>query len=245
MSTALTIRPNVAEEKTEWLPFAPSRIEANAAVSSTALAFSPNVAEETEWLPFVPSRIAANAAVSSLRSYAQRPQLKAPSPNLDRLSLTGSELNRDVVVRTRDEPESRLEVPAKILIRPETTAQQSSFSALQEWEGYVVAMDGESFVANLVDLTARSTHPDQQVSIPLEELSDHDRNRLAPGQIFRWAIGYQRTRVGTKTRVSQIIFRDLPRWTETDRRVAEAQAHLIEELLDQENGSPNAVRARP
>jgi len=95
-----------------------------------------------------------------------------------------------------------------------------------------------------VDLTARSASPDQQVAIPLEELSDRDRSRLALGQIFRWAIGYQRSRAGTKTRVSQIIFRDLPRWTESDRLAAEERAGLIEDLLNQRNCLSNTFPSR-
>jgi hypothetical protein len=120
----------------------------------------------------------------------------------------------------------------------------SSFSALQEWEGYVVAIGEDELIANLVDLTSRGTTPDQQVSIPLEELSDRDRDRLALGQIFRWAIGYQRNSIGTKARVSRIIFRDLPRWTETERRGAEERAGHLEELLNRQNGF-NTLRTGP
>ena len=36
--------------------------------------------------------------------------------------------------------------------------------------------------------------------------------------IFRWVIGYERSASGTKKRVSQIVFRDLPRLTRADVR---------------------------
>ena len=95
--------------------------------------------------------------------------------------------------------------------------------ALQEWEGYVIHIGDIDFSVRLRDLTAE--HPDQQVgrsveeeaTIPLSEISDDDYDRLHPGSVFRWIIGYERAASGTKRRVSQIIFRDLPSVSEQDR----------------------------
>lgn len=93
---------------------------------------------------------------------------------------------------------------------------RSSFHALQEWEGYVLEIRGDEFVARLVDLTAGSSHEDEEATIPLAEISDEDAATLREGGIFRWVIGYQRDPSGAKKRVSQIVFRDLPRLTERD-----------------------------
>ena len=90
--------------------------------------------------------------------------------------------------------------------------------ALQEWEGYVVELGSVEFVARLVDLTAGSSHEEEEATIPLEEVSESDAARMAVGSIFRWVIGYERSLSGTKRRVSQIVFRDLPRITERDFR---------------------------
>ena len=96
--------------------------------------------------------------------------------------------------------------------------------ALQEWEGYVLEIGDKDFVARLVDLTAGSTHESEEAVIPLAELSDEDFSKMRPGSIFRWVIGYERTVAGTKKRVSQIVFRDLPAITKTGLRDGETWA---------------------
>ena len=92
----------------------------------------------------------------------------------------------------------------------------ATLHALQEWEGYVVEMDDHEFVVRLVDLTAGSTHEEEEAVIPLAEISERDAATVRVGSIFRWVIGYERSPFGTKKRVSQIVFRDLPRMTERD-----------------------------
>jgi hypothetical protein len=102
-----------------------------------------------------------------------------------------------------------------------------SFSPVQEWEGYVRSIGNESFIADLIDLTSGVTRVTEQAEIPLQEISEVDLGRLRPGSIFRWAIGYQRTRSGSKMRISQIVFRDLPKWTKTDFHEAKVEAEEI------------------
>ena len=104
--------------------------------------------------------------------------------------------------------------------RPATTLH-----ALQEWEGYVLEIRTTDFVAHLVDLKAGASHEQEEAVIPLAEISDYDVNRMRTGSIFRWVIGYERSIAGTKKRVSQIVFRDLPAITEADLKDGEAWAH--------------------
>ena len=80
----------------------------------------------------------------------------------------------------------------------------------------MLEVSGDEFVAALVDLTAGSSHEEEEAIIPLTEISDDDAASLRAGRIFRWVIGYERSRSGTKKRVSQIVFRDLPRVIERD-----------------------------
>ena len=87
---------------------------------------------------------------------------------------------------------------------------------LQEWEGYVVEMGGDDLVARLVDLTAGSSHEDEEAVIPLAAISESDVAAVDVGSIFRWVIGYERSPAGTKKRVSRIVFRDRPRMEERD-----------------------------
>ena len=112
-----------------------------------------------------------------------------------------------------------------------------SFHALQEWEGYVLEepawddcpegrREGE-FTVRLLDLTAGSSQEEEEAVIPLSEIAEDDLNRLRPGAIFRWVIGYERSASGTKRRVSQIVFRDLPAMTKQDMSEGEEWAREL------------------
>lgn len=117
---------------------------------------------------------------------------------------------------------------------PVTTAvhRAASLHPLQEWEGYVVDIQGDEFVARLIDLTAGHSHESQEAVIPMAELSDRDASRLAVGGIFRWVIGYRVSPEGTRMRVSQVVFRDLPRVTADDLRAGEDWANAMATALN-------------
>ena len=92
-----------------------------------------------------------------------------------------------------------------------------TFHALQEWEGYVTEISDKEFNARLTDLTSGAKYASEEASIPLDEISDDDADKMQVGCIFRWVIGYERNG-RTKKRVSQIVFRDLPMITKSDLR---------------------------
>lgn len=110
-------------------------------------------------------------------------------------------------------------VTAPVVSLPPSTVpamRMVTLRALQEWEGYVVSIDDDEFVARLVDVTAGMSYDSEEAIIPLDELSDRDATSMTVGSIFRWVIGYERSPEGTRKRVSQIVFRDLPRMTDGD-----------------------------
>jgi len=109
--------------------------------------------------------------------------------------------------------------------------QENSFAALQEWEGYVVEVGNDDFTARLRDVTAGSVYEDEEADFPVDDISESDRELLRPGAIFRWAIGYERTRGGTKRRISQIVFRRLPQWTAKDLEVSLLEARALAAFL--------------
>ena len=107
---------------------------------------------------------------------------------------------------------------------PKRASARPTLHALQEWEGYVIEISTNEFVARLTDLTANMSIEDEEAVIPLEEISDDDAANLRLGSIFRWVIGYERSGAGTKKRVSQIVFRNLPVVTKSDLQDGEAWA---------------------
>ena len=115
---------------------------------------------------------------------------------------------------------------------PMPAPRMATLHALQEWEGYVVEIGADDFVARLVDLTVGLSHESEEAIIPLVEISERDAYNMAVGSIFRWVIGYERTPEGTRKRVSQIVFRDLPRMTESDLRAGREWARRAAPALN-------------
>ena len=110
---------------------------------------------------------------------------------------------------------------------PKEHPSKATFFARQEWEGYVVAINGKEFTARLVDLTGRGTYEDEEAQIPLEEVSDADVRKVQVGSIFRWVIGVRRSPMGQKERVSFLVFRDLPAMSRSDAQAGKAWAKKI------------------
>lgn len=110
---------------------------------------------------------------------------------------------------------------------PQVSQAQATFHAIQEWEGYVLEKGEREFTARLLDITAGSTQEEEEVTIPLAEISEDDLNRLRHGSVFRWVIGYERSVSKTKRHISQIVFRDLPAMTKQDLSEGEKWAKKI------------------
>ena len=107
--------------------------------------------------------------------------------------------------------------------RPRT----ATFYARQEWEGHVVTINGTEFTARLVDLTGGGSVEEEEAQIPLEEVSESDAAKMQVGSIFRWVIGFKRSVMGQKERVSLIVFRDLPAVSRSDQQAGKVWAKKI------------------
>ena len=105
--------------------------------------------------------------------------------------------------------------------------------AMQEWEGIVIEITDNDFVARLIDVTDRDRPGDREATFPLTEVSASDISMLVPGAIFRWTIGMQRLPGGTKQRISQVVFRRLPAWTKTDISQADELAARWASIFEQ------------
>ena len=109
---------------------------------------------------------------------------------------------------------------------PPEKPQVDGLHVLQEWEGNVVSIEDDAFVAQLVDLTAGRTYASEEAIIPLDQVSEHDAANMEIGSIFRWVIGYEGSPGQTSKSLSQIVFRDLP-MTEDDLRAGREWADKI------------------
>jgi len=91
---------------------------------------------------------------------------------------------------------------------------QSRFRSLQSWEGRVIEVCKDSFVAVLEDLTMPGT--EEQVELDLGDVSPDDGPLVVPGAVFYWSIGYREDPSGARSRSSELRFQRLPRWSSKD-----------------------------
>ncbi len=101
---------------------------------------------------------------------------------------------------------------------------RESFLDLQKWEGHVLDVLKETFLARLI--VTQGEGPDQEAEIYLEEVDEDDRRLIQPGAIFYWTVGYL-DRPSGRMRASILRFRRLPRWTTDDLMRAEAEAEHL------------------
>lgn len=103
-----------------------------------------------------------------------------------------------------------------VMTSPHIRSTVASIYPLQEWEGRVVGIEENRFIANLIDVTAREDFESSEAVIPFEEISRYDVSRMQIDSVFRWVIGYEKSIDGTRKRVSHIVFRDFPKVTKAD-----------------------------
>lgn len=115
------------------------------------------------------------------------------------------------------------ELPIEISLSTSTEV----FQSIQEWEGYVVNVNDETFTARLID-TQNRDNPEEEGDFLIEDIRKDDLKMLQTGAVFRWVVGYVIKRDGAKRRSSDIVFRRLPQWTQRDLSEADTEA---EEML--------------
>ena len=145
--------------------------------------------------------------------------------------LVLTEISTSEINSSEQDIDNLLDGLFKISSPPPRRVNTSTLHALQEWEGYVEEVGEIDFVARLIDLTDESKYEAEAV-IPLVEISDDDAAKVSAGSIFRWVIGYEHNSAGTKRRVSQIIFRDLPVITGSDLIEGKEWANKVNQLFE-------------
>jgi hypothetical protein len=123
------------------------------------------------------------------------------------------------------EPLQRLRMMRRPYLVPR--AADARFRALHQFEGTVLEIGEEDFVARTRDLTT-PLYADEQVNLPLDDVPPSDRELLKVGAVFYWLIGYEENDEGSRKRTSVLRFRRLPAWS--GRAVARVNA-AAEDLM--------------
>ena len=112
-------------------------------------------------------------------------------------------------------------------MKPETNA---TTGVLQEFEGTVLELTADSFVARLMDRANPGL--EEEAELPLAEVRFEERELVRPGAMFRWTLGDQQETEGRRARVSTIRFQRLPSWTCREVEEAKKAAGVFLESLD-------------
>lgn len=110
----------------------------------------------------------------------------------------------------------------------------STFSALQEWEGRVTEVREDEFDVVLIDLTANKDYATEEATVPMDEVSPRDREKVRPGALLRWAIGDEHSVGGALKRVSVFVFLSVPPVTSDDWKRARSWARKIKSAISVE-----------
>ena len=76
-------------------------------------------------------------------------------------------------------------------------------------------LSGDTFRATLRSLRDPG-ESEKEAEIPVDEVTEDDRELLAVGAVFYWTIGYDISPAGTRRRTSLLKFRRMPAWTRRD-----------------------------
>lgn len=110
-------------------------------------------------------------------------------------------------------------------------SRPARFTLLRNWEGYVLDVTDDSFLARLVDISGNN-EGDEEAEIFLSEVVEDDRPLVEEGAVFYWSLGYRDEPNGMRIRVSGVRFRRLPSDTDLELLRARARAEETVERLD-------------
>ena len=130
---------------------------------------------------------------------------------------------------TKEEEQPDIHIPLRI---PETRRPEHRTEVLQQWEGIVETVGDENFTARVRDLTNNEHYPSEIAELPIEDISDDDRELLQTGAVFYLTVGRSISFNGRQQRFGRIVFRRLPGWTPSTFRRAEKRAKNLSRFLD-------------
>jgi hypothetical protein len=149
------------------------------------------------------------------------------------VSASPTETTNTIAVRLRD---IDLYSDAAISLPPPATY----VTRLQEWEGYVVHIEEQSFLSRLTSVWPERGTEEELLEFPKEDISETDLVLLRPGALFRWVVGYRELASG-RERSSNVTLRRLPAWTKSDVEFAEAEAARVAENLSDDDADPGTA----
>jgi hypothetical protein len=102
------------------------------------------------------------------------------------------------------------------------TQNQKYSGKTQSWDGYVIDINKDHFVARLEDMTNPGTH--EIMTFDLDDVSPEDESLLSIGSTFYFSVGYVLNN-GQREKTSLLRFKRIVEWTdeEFDRAIDRAE----------------------
>lgn len=104
------------------------------------------------------------------------------------------------------------------------------FFSKQKFEGVVLKVERDSFIARLRNLTENL--PDEEAEFSIEDVSKDDFCLLIEGAMFYWNIGYLVLTGGQRVGGHRLNFRRLPAWTRQEIEAADKRAESLIKWLE-------------
>jgi hypothetical protein len=138
-------------------------------------------------------------------------------------------------------------VPSSVVLEPKipkpAKGKGSTLKIRQLWEGTVVQVFPDRFVATLTDMTDLGG-PDEQAELEFAsfEIPPDDEPLVKPGSVFYLVMGIQTTHSGQVITISSLQFRRLPTWTRRSLENAGARIATLKKWLKTEASEQPKVR---
>lgn len=137
--------------------------------------------------------------------------------------------NNDILIQLETDTDEEKKADDLSVSRSQLRRTHKRFSVIQKWEGTVIEIANDTFIAELKTIVGGED--DLVAEIIKEEVDKDDLALMKPGAVFYWSIGYLKQPSGTM-RVSLIRFRRLPIWRKRQLQKAITEATKLKALLD-------------
>lgn len=104
-------------------------------------------------------------------------------------------------------------------------SKQRESLSLQKWEGVVMSVSSQSFIARLYDLMADK--PEEEAEFLIDKVLVDDRGLIKPGAFFYWSIGYFTCQTSPQEAFSIVKFRRMPGWSNQELRTIDQSAKAL------------------
>lgn len=108
------------------------------------------------------------------------------------------------------------------------------YRLLYSWEGAVVEVLEDSFIASLKSLTS-DTSGEEVVEIEAEALAEEDLEHLSVGSLILWSIGNETNSSGQTFVTSRVRVRRLRTWSERDEESFSLVSDRFSELFEDQD----------